>query len=74
MMYHKPGETICGALVQMCHRVFESVRNGTGCGRWSYLTYTKKEGKKVAIVLTYRVCKHTNPGDMTSSKQELGIM
>jgi hypothetical protein len=26
------------------------------------------------IVAAYRVCKHTNPGDLTSSKQQLGIM
>jgi hypothetical protein len=72
--YQKTGGTICGALVKMVHRVVESGRADTGCGRWSYLTYDAKDGKKVPIVLVYRVCKHTNPGDLTSSKQQLGII
>jgi hypothetical protein len=72
--YHKPGETACGALGQMVHRVLDSGWDDTGCGRWSYLTYAAKEGKKVAIVSDYRVYKQTNPGDLTSSKQQLGIM
>jgi hypothetical protein len=71
--YHKPGGTICGALGQMVHRVVDSGRDDSGCGRWSYLTYAAKEGKKVAIVSACRVCKQTNPGDLTSSKQQLGI-
>jgi hypothetical protein len=73
-MYHKPGGTICGALGQMVHNVVDSGRDDNGCGRWSYLTYVAKEGKKVAIVSAYRVCKQTNPGDLTSSKEQLGIM
>jgi hypothetical protein len=72
--YHKPGGTIFGALGQMVHRVVDSGRDDTGCGRWSYLTYAAKEGKKVAKVSAYRVCKQTTPGDLTSSKQQLGIM
>jgi hypothetical protein len=72
--YHKPGGTVCGALVQMVHIVVNSGRDDTGCGRWLYITYAVKEGKKVAIVSAYRVCKQTNPGDLTSFKQQLGIM
>jgi hypothetical protein len=73
-VYHKPGGTICGALGQMVHRVVDSGRDDTGCGRWSYLAYAAKEGKKVAIVSAYRVYKQINPGALTSSKQRLGIM
>jgi hypothetical protein len=72
--YHKPGGTICGALVQMVHRVLDSGQDDIGCGRWSYLTYAAKEGKKVAIFSGCRVCKQTNTGDLNSSKQQLGIM
>jgi hypothetical protein len=72
--YHKPGGTMYGALEKMVHRVVDSVRDDTGCVRWSFLTYAEKEGKKVAIVSAYRVCKQTNPGDMTSSKQQVEIM
>jgi hypothetical protein len=76
MTYHKPGGTMCGALVQMVHRVVDSVRDDTGFCRWSYLICAAKEGKKVAIVSAYRVhvCKQTKYGDLTSSKQQLGIM
>jgi hypothetical protein len=71
---HKPGGTTCGALGQMVHYIVEYGRDDTGCGRWTYLTYAAKEGKTVAIVSAYRVCKQTNPGDLTSSKQQLGIV
>jgi hypothetical protein len=72
--YHKPGGTVCGVLGQMVHRVVDSGRDNTGCGRWSHITYAAKEGKKLAMLSAYRVCKQTNPGDLTSSKQQLGSM
>jgi hypothetical protein len=28
----------------------------------------------MTIISAYRVCKQTNPGDLTASKQQLGIM
>jgi hypothetical protein len=58
----------------MVNRVVDSVRDDTRCSRFSYITYAAKEGKKVLIFSAYRVCKQTNPGDLTSSKQKLGIM
>jgi hypothetical protein len=58
----------------MVHRVVYSGWNDIGRGKWSYLTYAAKEGKKVIIASAYRVCKHTNPRDLNSSKQQLGIM
>jgi hypothetical protein len=72
--YHKRGGTTCGALRQMVHRVIASGRDEAGCGRWSQITYASKEGKKMTILSAYRVCKKTNPGDLTASKQQLGIM
>jgi hypothetical protein len=51
--YQKPGGTICGALGKNVHRVVHSIQDDIGCGRWSYLTYAAKEGKKLAIVLAY---------------------
>jgi hypothetical protein len=72
--YHKPGGTACGALYQMVHRVVDVRWDEPGCGIWSYLTHASKKGKKLAIVSAYIVCKQTNPGDLTSSKQQIGIM
>jgi hypothetical protein len=72
--YHKRGGTTCGDLGQMVHRVIASGRDKTGCGRWSHITYAAKESKNITIISAYRVCKHTNPGDITESKQQYGIM
>jgi hypothetical protein len=72
--YHEIGGTSCGALGQMVHRVIASGRDETGCGRWSQITHAAKESKKMTIISAYRVCKHTNPGDLTASKQQHGIM
>jgi hypothetical protein len=58
----------------MVHRVVDSGWDNTECGRWSYLTCATKEGKKLAVVSAYRVCKQTNHDDLASSKQQLGIM
>jgi hypothetical protein len=72
--YHKPGGTASGALGQMVHYVVDTGRDETGCGRWSYLAYAAKEGKKVAIGSVYIVCKHTNHGDLTLLRQKLEII
>jgi hypothetical protein len=72
--YHTPGGTMYRALGQMVHQVADAGRDDTGFGRWSYLTYAEKEGKKVSIVYAYIVCKKTNPWDLTASKQHLGMM
>jgi hypothetical protein len=72
--YHKRGGTTCGALGQIVHRVTPSGRDETGCGRWSQITYAAKKGKKMTIISAYIVCKQTNPGDLTASQQQLGIM
>jgi hypothetical protein len=72
--YHKRGDTTCGALGQMVHRVISSGRDEKRCGRWSQITYAAKENKKITLISAYRVCKHINPGDLTASKQQHGIM
>jgi hypothetical protein len=72
--YHKRGGTTCGSLGQVVHRVIASGRDETGCGRWSQITYAAKENNKMTIISAYRVCKQTNPGDLTASKQQHGIM
>jgi hypothetical protein len=72
--YHKRGGTACGDLGQMVHRAIASGCDETGCGRWSQITYISKESKKMTIISAYRVCKQTNPGYLTASKQQHGIM
>jgi hypothetical protein len=72
--YHNRGGTICRALGQMVHRVIASVRDEKGCGRWSQITYATKEDNKITLISAYRVCKQTNPGDLTASKKQNGIM
>jgi hypothetical protein len=58
----------------MVHRIIASGCDETGCGRWSQITYAAKENKKITIISAYRVCKQTNPGDITASKQQHVIM
>jgi hypothetical protein len=72
--YDKRGGTTCGALGHMVRIVIASGRDETGCGRWSQRTYATKENKKITILSAYRVCKQTNPGDLTTSRQQNGIM
>jgi hypothetical protein len=71
---HKRCGTTCGSLGKMVHRVIASVRDETGCDRWSQITYAAKEGKKMTIIYVYRVSKQMNPGDIMASKKQLGIM
>jgi hypothetical protein len=72
--YHKRGGTNCGALGQMVHRVIALGQDETGCGRWSQITDTAKENKKITLISAYMVCKQTNPVDITASKQQHGIV
>jgi hypothetical protein len=51
--YHKRGSTTCGALGQVVNRVISSVRDETGCGIWSQITYAAKENKKMKILSAY---------------------
>jgi hypothetical protein len=72
--HHKRCGTICGALGQMVHRVIALGRDETGCGRGSQVTYAAKENTKITLICAYRVCKQTNPEDLTASKQQHGII
>jgi hypothetical protein len=72
--YHKRDSTNFGALGQMVHRVIALGSDEAGCGRWPQITYDAKKSKKMTIISAYRVCKQTNPGDLTASKQKHGIM
>jgi hypothetical protein len=72
--HNKPGGTLCAALGSWVHRMIGSVKDETGCGRWSYITYAAKDDMKVSVVSCYRVCNQTNPGATTASNQQHGIM
>jgi hypothetical protein len=72
--FHKPRGMVRGALRPMVHILVDAGRDGTVCGRWSYLSYATKEGNQVLLVSTYRVCNQTKPGYLTASKQQLGVM
>jgi hypothetical protein len=47
--------------------------NATGCGRWSYITYGGKCGKRLTYITVYRVCDQTDPGDTTAWKRQYNI-
>jgi hypothetical protein len=55
------------------HHVVDAGCDATRCGRWSYITYGEKGGKRLRYILVYRVCKQTDPGDTTAWKQQYNI-
>jgi hypothetical protein len=66
---YKPGVTLCSALGPWAHIVCASGQDKTGCGRWTYLTYNAREGKKITIISAYRVVKPKS-GNKTASRQQ----
>jgi hypothetical protein len=51
----KPGGTASAALGKMVHRVVNTDRDDTVCGRWSYITFNGKENKHITVINAYRV-------------------
>jgi hypothetical protein len=66
----KPGSTASAALGEMVHRVVKTGRDGTGCGRWSYITFKGKDNKHITVLTAYIVCSQREPGDTTASKKQ----
>jgi hypothetical protein len=67
--HFKSGCTATAVLGKSANLVIESGLDNTGCSIWSYVCLGKR-GKKLAIVSVYRVGKHSNPGQATSSAQQ----
>jgi hypothetical protein len=67
---YKLGGTLCSALVPWAHIVCASGRDKTGCGRWTYLTYNAREGKKITVIYAYRAGKPTSGSKTASFQQE----
>jgi hypothetical protein len=53
--------------------VVDAGSDATGSGRWSYITYGGKRGKRLTYITVYRVCDQTYPGDTTAWKQQHNI-
>jgi hypothetical protein len=70
---YKPGGTVTAAIGNWLHRVFDSGSDATGCGRWSYVTYGGKWGKRLTYITVYIVCDQKDPDDTTSWKQQHNI-
>jgi hypothetical protein len=54
---YKLGGTLPAAVGTLVNRVVKSGQDGTGCGRWTYLTYTLKEESYMTVVTAYPICK-----------------
>jgi formylmethanofuran dehydrogenase subunit D len=67
---YKPGGTLSAAVGPWANRVVKSGQDGTGCGRWTYLTYALKEYSYMTVITAYRVCKQHEPGPKTAYMQE----
>jgi hypothetical protein len=70
---YKLGSTATAALGAWTHRVVHAGCDATGCGRWSYITYGGKGGKRLTYIAVYRVCDQTDPGDTTAPKQQYNM-
>jgi hypothetical protein len=66
---YKAGGTLCSARGPWEHIVCTAGRGKTGCGRWTYLTYNAREGKKITIISAYRIGK-PNSGNKTASRRQ----
>jgi hypothetical protein len=66
----KPGGTASAALGKIAHRVVKTGRAGTGCGRWSYITFNGKENTHITVLNAFRVCSQREPSDTTASKHQ----
>jgi hypothetical protein len=67
------GGTATAALGAWTHRVVDAWSDATRCGRWSYIAYGGKGGKRLTYITVYRVCDQTDPGDTTAWKQQYNI-
>jgi hypothetical protein len=50
--------------------VADTGSGATGCGRWSYITYGWKVGKRLTYITVYRVYDQTDLGDTNTWKQQ----
>jgi hypothetical protein len=50
--------------------VEKSGQDGTGCGRWTYLTYALKNESYMNVFTVYCVCKQHEPGIKTAFMQQ----
>jgi hypothetical protein len=67
---YKPGGTATAALGAWTHRVVDSGSDETGYGRWNYITYGVKGGKRLTYITVNRVCDQRDPGDTITRKQQ----
>jgi hypothetical protein len=70
---YKPGGTATAAMGAWTHRLVDAGCDATGCGRWSYITYGRKGGKRLTYITVYRVCDQTDPGDTTAWRHQYNI-
>jgi hypothetical protein len=59
---YKPGRTLSTAVGPWAKRVVKYGKDGTGCGRWTYLTYALKEESYMTVITACRICKQHAPG------------
>jgi hypothetical protein len=67
----KPGGTVAAAVGDCSYRVVNTGHDNTGCGRWSYITFS--EDKFITLVSAYHICDQTNPGNTTASARQYTI-
>jgi hypothetical protein len=51
-------------------RVVKYGQDGTGCGRWKYMTYALKKESYITVITAYRVCKQHESGPKMAYMQQ----
>jgi hypothetical protein len=62
--------SLSAAVGPWANRDVKSGQDGTGCGRWTHLTYALKEDSYMTVMTAYRGCKQHEPGPKTAYMQE----
>jgi hypothetical protein len=67
--HYTPGGTAKIALGPWVYRVVVSGSDPTGCGRWTFITYSGEENKRCTVISAYRVGNQHQPGALTAPRQ-----
>ena len=65
----QPGGTMVLSCNSSAHRVFDSGRDISRLGRWSWTKYRGKHDVVLQVISAYRPCVPTEPGDNTTHSQ-----
>eukprot|EP00957_Ditylum_brightwellii_P088104 6711407-Ditylum_brightwellii.AAC.1 len=70
----QPGGACIGINGNSVGALVQSGKDDTGLGRWVYACIGGREQRKLYIVVAYRPCKQSNPGDSIVNAQQKRLL